>query len=219
MATPALTLISLVAAELQDTAYVRWSQAVLLGYLNDAQAAIVLARPDANAVIGNATLIAGTKQSLPTGGLRLLDVYRNMGVGGATPGRRVRMSLRNPHEAVSPNWSTATSSLVIEEVFYDDRVPLTFWTNPPATVNATIQMGYSKAPTVLTVPGSDNIELPDVYRTPIEEWMFYRAYSQNVQAQGGRARANEHLKNFYVLLGLYAQAEKVDSPNAMEANG
>lgn len=221
MTIPALTPITLVARELQDTAFVRWPKLTLLDYLNDAQLAVVLVRPDANGVTENLTLTPGsTKHALTGTQLRLLDVHRNMGTG-AVPGKRVRMATRNVHESVQRIWHTATPALAVDEVYYDERLPKTFWTNVPAhaVTAVNIEATLSKAPAVLTLPDADNISLDDVYRPALEEWMLYRAYSQNIQATQNRARAAERLKQFYTLLGMKWQADQVSSPNRTENNG
>ena len=82
---------------LQDTSNVRWSQQTLLDYLNDAQREIVLFRPDASTTNESFTLAQSAKQSLPSGGLRLLDVYKN----------------------ISPNTNPVT---IIERKILDDQI-------------------------------------------------------------------------------------------------
>ena len=64
---------------LQDSTNVRFPESELLDFLNDAQREIVLHRPDANMQNADMTLVAGSKQSIPAGGLRLIDVIRNAG--------------------------------------------------------------------------------------------------------------------------------------------
>ena len=62
----------------QDTSNIRWTTAELLFWLNDAQREIALLKPDATATNTTITLATGTKQSVPSGGNRLLKVVRNM---------------------------------------------------------------------------------------------------------------------------------------------
>ena len=59
-------LISRVQDTLQDTTGVRWIEAELLRYINDAQREVVNLKPDATATTANMALVVGTKQSLPT---------------------------------------------------------------------------------------------------------------------------------------------------------
>ena len=53
-------LITRVQDTLQDTTSVRWSEAELLRYLNDAQREVVNLRPDASALTANVQLSTGT---------------------------------------------------------------------------------------------------------------------------------------------------------------
>ena len=61
------------AAEvLEDTSYVAYLEASLIEWVNDAQRAVVLVRPDAKASVENILLTASSAlQSLPSGALRL----------------------------------------------------------------------------------------------------------------------------------------------------
>ena len=78
---------------LQDNTSVRWPEAELIRFINDAQREIVNYRPESSATTSNVQLVAGTKQSLPSGGLRLIKVTRNMSdtSGGATGKRAIRL--------------------------------------------------------------------------------------------------------------------------------
>lgn len=49
---------------LQDTTNVRWSEAELLRYINDAQREIVNLRPEASADHANVQLATGTEQAI-----------------------------------------------------------------------------------------------------------------------------------------------------------
>ena len=86
-------LITRVQDTLQDTTSVRWSEAELLRYINDGQREVVNLRPDASALTANVQLSTGTLQTIPTSGLRLLKITRNMSgtSGSATGGRAIRI--------------------------------------------------------------------------------------------------------------------------------
>ena len=85
-------LLSRIKDTLQDTTSVRWPEAELLRYINDAQREIVNFRPESSAKTANVQLVTGTKQALPTDGLRLIKVTRNMsGTGNATGKRAIRI--------------------------------------------------------------------------------------------------------------------------------
>ena len=76
--TTGTKLLARIEATLQDTANVRWTEAELLNYIYDAQREITNIKPDATATHANVQLVTGTKQSIPTDGLKLISVVRNM---------------------------------------------------------------------------------------------------------------------------------------------
>jgi hypothetical protein len=212
----AITAINLVAVELGDPFFGRWSKLNLLSYLNDGQRAVVLVRPDANAITASVQLVAGTKQALPAGGLRLLDVVRNMGADGATPGAPVHFIDGQAQKDFAADWHTQAQAGVIDDVAYDpDRNPTVYYTVPPAKASAPqtwVEIVYSKTPTDVTDPDNGDITLSDVYGTPIIEWMFYRAYAVNVGSAGSQQRSQQHLATFSALMGLKIKLEQFLKP-------
>ena len=65
MALTGTNLLSRIRDILQDTTSVRWPEAEILRYINDAQREIVNYRPESSAKTDNVQLVAGTKQTLP----------------------------------------------------------------------------------------------------------------------------------------------------------
>ncbi len=99
---------------LWDVESVRWTEEALLGFLNAGQGAIVLARPEAFAKNVAFVMAAGTKQALPADGVRLVDVVRNLGIDGLTPGRSVRIVEREVLDSQRPDWHAETQSQRIQ---------------------------------------------------------------------------------------------------------
>ena len=95
MAVTVQSVIDRVQTVLQDTTGVRWPVvAELVLWVNDAQREVALMKPDASAKNETVTLVAGTKQSIPTTGNRLLKVVRNMSAASNGTGKRsVRLGL------------------------------------------------------------------------------------------------------------------------------
>ena len=91
--TTGTNLLARIEATLQDTANVRWTVTELLNYINDGQREIVNIQPGATATHSNVQLVTGTKQSIPTDGLKLISVLRNMSGywAEATGGRAIRL--------------------------------------------------------------------------------------------------------------------------------
>ena len=89
MSVTVQSVIDRVQTTLQDTTGVRWpvvSELVL--WINDAQREIALLKPDASAKNETVTLVTGTKQTIPSGGNRLLRAVRNMSAASNGTGKR-----------------------------------------------------------------------------------------------------------------------------------
>lgn len=207
-----------VAAELQDPSNVRWSLEKLLGYVNAAQRAVALVRPDATATTVAVQLAAGTKQSLPAGGQRLLKVIRNMGSDGITPGRVVRKTDADTLDRFDPDWHSANKAkTTVLEYVYDDRTPETFYVNPPvaSTSPVYVEISHSATPAEVTAVG-DTLAIDDIYESALRHWVLYLAYSLNVEQRNAN-RAAAHYQGFFNVLGVKIRGDMMVSPNAKES--
>ena len=104
MATSVQSIVDKAQIILQDTSAIRWPESELVSWVNDAQRAIVLIKPDASATNETVTLATGTKQSIPSGGNRLLSVIRNMSAASAGNGRTIRIVDKEVLDAQAPSW-------------------------------------------------------------------------------------------------------------------
>lgn len=196
---------------LQDSTNVRWTEDELLGWLNDGQRQIALIRPDSSVTTANVTLVAGTKQTLPSAGLRLIDVIRNMGVGGATEGDAVRLVDREVLDAQRPGWHAETESSSVKHYVFDARNPKTFYVYPPAVVNSTVEAIYSVAPTDCATVAS-TIAVDDTYQNPLLDWVLYRAFSKDAEYAANQELAVKHLTAFTSALGVKTEVDMATSP-------
>lgn len=184
---------------LQDTSNVHWTEAELLGWLNDAQRQIVMLRPDASSTVAVITLVAGSKQSLPSGALRLLEITRNMG-NGSTPGEAVRLVDREALDAHLPTWHTAAQVATAKHYVYDERAPRTFYVYPPSNgTSSSVEAIYSVAPTDVAAVGNA-ITLDDIYENQLLDWILYRAFSKDAEV-GSMEKAMAHFSSFTSALG------------------
>ena len=88
---------------IQDVGKVRWTDTELLNYLNDGRRDLAAARPDLYAETTNHALVAGTRQTIPSDGTRLIDAIRNV-TSANVIGRAVRIVEREILDAHSPDW-------------------------------------------------------------------------------------------------------------------
>jgi len=215
-------IISRVQDTLQDTTSVRWPEAELLRYINDAQREIVNFRPDASSKTANLQLVTGTLQSLPTEGLRLIKVTRNMSdaSGGASGKRAIRIVDVDILNTQEPNWHDAAASAgtdaahttVVKHYIFDEDDPRRFYVYPGVAGNAYIEIVYSKSPTDLANT-SATIDIDDIYGNAIVDYVLYRAYMKDAEYAGNGQRAASHYQLFSVSIGQGGQAQQLLSPN------
>lgn len=190
---------------LQDPSNIRWTVPKLLSWLNAGQREIVLLRPNANAVNAVIELVAGTKQSLPADGVLFLDVLRNMGVDGATPGRVPRFIARADIDAENPDWHLDTASAKVQHFIYDDRDQTHFYVYPkqPATEQGHLEILYSATPADIATQ-NDPITLNDIYANALMNYVVYRALEKDpINA----VKVGEYYQGFMLLVTGKSRAD------------
>lgn len=191
---------------LQDTTNVRWPAAELIRYLNDGQRQIVLNVPDASITNSTLALAAGTKQTLPSGGIRLIDVVRNVS------GNAIRIIDRDILDTQIPGWHNETAAATKHYIF-DPRDPTHFYVYPPATsASPQVEIIYSSSPSDAVSGGS--ITLADVYANALLDYVLYRAYSKDAEYAGDSGRAAAAYSSFLQSLGNKVQVDAAVDPNA-----
>ena len=201
---------------IQDQTNVRWPSDELLRYLNDARREVAIARPDLYATTASVTLAAGTKQSLPSDGMRLMDVTRNMPSGN--PGAAMRIVEREILDAQKPNWHLETQTAGLKHFMYDERNPRVFYVYPPATAGHQVELVYGKTPTEITNT-STQLADEDIYTGAIVDYVCYRAFSKDAEYAGNGTRAVAHYQQFLNALGLGGKVTKTVSPNSANIGG
>jgi hypothetical protein len=211
----AIDLVTGVAEELDDVSYVTWSKAELTNYLNSAQRQVALVRPDASSEISNLTLVAGTKQSLPSTARRLLDITRNMGSDGSTPGKPVRAIEEVSLDLYRPGWHSETGKTAIKNFAYKEETPRDFYVYPPvhATTTVIVEARLAVNPAEITDVDNDAISLDDVYEGPLRNWMMHLAYSKETDSIESRTLAARHEQSFYNSLGIKTKVDVGFSPS------
>ena len=199
-----------------DTEYARVEVADWIRYLNAGVRATILVRPDANAVTESYQLSAGIKQSIPTAGLRMLDIVRNMGADGLTAGKIITPSDRKNINYSNLLWPAATGETAIDNFSYDREIPDIFYVSPPvhATTAVYVEIVTSQLPTAVTATGSA-VGVSDLFFEPLVQYMMYKAFSADDEGvEFGKATQN--LQNFFNLLQVEASASLVNGPETKE---
>lgn len=220
MALTGTNLLSRIKDILQDTTSVRWPEAEILRYINDAQREIVNYRPESSAKTDNVQLVAGTKQALPSDGLRLIKVTRNMnGSSSSATGKRairiVNVDILNTQE---PDWNDPTVSgdaqhgTVVKHYIFDEDDPKNYYVYPGVNGNAYVEIVYSKIPTDLS-SASSNLDIDDIYGNAVIDYVLFRAYQKDSEYAGNAQRAQTHYQLFLNCIGQGMQAQELLSPN------
>jgi len=200
---------------LADAQNVRWTRATLLDLVNEGVRQVVLVRPDASTRVQSVQLSPGSRQDLPSGGLRLLAVLRNMGADGQSPGQAVRLVERAALDASAPDWNAAGAESAITEYLYDLRRPGVYHVYPPLTGTGPVyaEIAYSASPRAVTDEEAP-LGLDEVYAGPILDWVLYRAFHADIESPAGRARAEHHFQAFYRALEQKTQSDAAVAPSS-----
>jgi len=203
--------------QLQDIGADRWTEDMLLGFLSEAQRAVVLLKPSAYVVNASVKLVAGTRQSLPAAAVQLLDVVRNMGANSATPGRAVRRIEREILDTQVPGWHKARAAAEIKHFASDVTNLKNFYVYPPANGATYIEAVYSTTPPNATSGGV--IALDDIYQPALVNYTMYRAMQIEADYAADPARAGAYLSAFTGAVTGKTAVELARNPNRdTEAN-
>ena len=218
MPIPAQSIIRRCVETLQDNTSIRWPVSELVRYLNDAQREVILYRPDAAVTNASVPLVAGSRQNLPVGGTKLVEVVRN----SAGTKRAVRMVNREILDAQLPGWHAQAGVTEILHYMYDPREPRVFYVYPPAAVTgAAVELSYASRPADIAEPSegalytsvTGNLGIPDIYGNAVQDYVLYRAYTKDSEYAGNAARAQAHYGAFANALGVEVKATVAVAPN------
>lgn len=210
------SIITRAGTLIQDATNVRWPTDELLNWLNDGQREIVLLKPQASVKNESMSLAVGsTKQSIPAAGVMLIDVSRNMGSGGSTPGDAIRVTSREVLDAQRPSWhSDANADGKIKHYMFDPRDPKNFYIYPKAPASPWyVEVIYSAAPTDCSAGGA--IQIDDIYANALLDYVLYRAYSKDAEYAQNAQLAVAHYQAFSNSLGVKTQNELAQNPSAV----
>jgi hypothetical protein len=217
---------------LQDQTSVRWPANELVRWLNDAQRAIIKVRPDSMNTTTTFRCSEGSRQSLksstaaagagplaPTPA-KLIEITRN--VADTSVKRAVREVARGIMDAQTPGWHNLAPTVDIQHFMFDPRDPLTFYTYPPATNLAELELMYSAYPADITEPGDGkswedvdgDLSLPDIYADDVLNLILFRAYSKDSEYAGNAERATGYMAMVTASLGAEIAATMAVKPQA-----
>lgn len=181
----------------------RWPAAEALLWVNDGQREVVNQLPKAYTLAANATMVAGTRQTLVglgyADGLAVVDVVRN--VGGRAITKRDRAWL-DEHR---PLWHTEASSSA-QHWMFDERDPTAFYLYP-----GSIGPGHQvEVVRVASPPDLANlastIALADIYGNALQWFVLFSFFSKDAAHIKSLALRDSCWNLFLQTLGLRDKA-------------
>ena len=230
--------------DLFDPASMEYSEADQVDFINDAQRAIALVRPDAASVIGRIRLRPGRLQNLdnvfnefaddPTADTarvearRLMSLSENVVTGSSNPGRAIHgpvvRSTLEAFEVGEPaddrgvaNYSYNEENPTIFRVY--PAVPTTT-AAPGLTFYAIGEVAIVPKPLVGNTPSDalgENLSIIDVYAPAVREWCMYMAWARDSLRSDSGANAEQRFRRFFNLLQVKTTADMAISPKIIEA--
>lgn len=194
MTTPAQVIAEVRQLINDATATYRFSDVVLLGFVNDVIKRMIVYRPDLFGTVGAIATTADTAlQSLPTGGVRLVEVFQTVG------GNAITEVDRQTLDRSSPGWMAETSGDPVNFIRHP-RNPRKYFLYPPPSTGVTVLAEYVTVPDDYAL-GDDITVLPEAYYPQLVDGVVWLAESvDNEHANSGRAKM--FLESFVSALGI-----------------
>jgi len=176
-------IITEVRALIQDTrAPQRYSDAFLLGFVNQTLKRMVMLRPDLFALIGDISTTANTVlQSLPADSMRLIEVFQ------VKDGSAVTEVSRDMLDQMAPTWVSDPAGTPVNFMRHV-RNPNVYFLYPAPTAGVILTAEYAKVPTDYAL--GDTITAPiDAYFPTLVDGTVYLAESiDDEHVNSGRAK-------------------------------
>lgn len=168
---------------IQDTKVTfRYSDTVLLGFVNQTLKKMAVLRPDLFAVIADFTTVANTVlQSCPTDSVRLMQIFQ------IKSGDAVTEVSKETLDQMYPNWVNETAGIPVNFMRHV-RNPNKFFVYPRPSAGVILVGEYAQSPATYAINDSVAL-LPDAYLTSVVEGTVYLAESvDNEHVNSGRAK-------------------------------
>lgn len=208
----ASVIVNACRVTLIDAAAATWTDAELLGYLNEAERTVVFYKPDGYTLREYVPMVAGSKQALPEGGIAILDINDNEVAKSV-------ITLVDKDLLYNENrfWPAATQVRDVQHWCADPRDPRRFDVTPPNNGEGSVEILYGAVPP--TIAATDQpINLPDSYQYALECFVLSRAYAKNSKKQD-LVKSGGYMQEFRQSLGIKSTAQVVVAPKVSESPG
>lgn len=189
-----------------------WTNAELIGNLNEAIRATCTVKSDAYTLQAFIALVAGVTQELPAAGLALFDISENQ-----ASGRRVTNVDRALLDSENRFWPAATPEVDVQHFTADDRAPRRFYVTPPNDGTGSVKALYGALPTPVAVVG-DTVPLQDVYQPALLAFTISRALLKPGPRQD-KAGSAQAFQEWATMVGAKTATEKQTAPRVADMKG
>jgi len=214
MTVLASTLMEECASDLLDPDYDRWDEDDWLKYLNAGERQLVYLKPSSYTISTAFQLVEGIRQSIPSGGIELVDITRNMGIDGLSPGASITKIDPKDMDEVFPDWRDVTASVTVIHFMFDpnDRKSFQIYPKQPAASNGYVEAIRSAVPPPIVKDGDSYavaINLDDEYAEPLKNYMKHRAHI--VDAQVSQLAYQRSLDSWNLFLTQIGRKDLIES--------
>lgn len=198
-------LLNRASIELTDTQRIGWGIEDLISYYNSALSAIATARPDIFIKTQSFSCAAGTRQTVPAGTIKLIDIERNTHTG-----KSIRYVARADLESLIPGWASSSGGEEAELYIHEPTNITAFWLYPGVKEGVSIELVLSILPTHLTkamVESGATVQVDERYITPCLDWIMYRAFMRDSEVTTNASRGQLHLQSFTQALSVGTESD------------
>ena len=189
----------------------------LINWYNFGQRLLVSYLPDANALIETMKLAVGSRQSLPARALGLINIQRNMGTDGLTPGPAIIRTTLEALKAFDLNWSSVTPAEVIINFMQDPADKTNFYVSPPSDGTGYVELEFGQVPPIAVYDAGGAWEnlmvgVHEKYVDSLLNYILHRSYDKDTDFPGNLERSGYHLDLFYSSAGLQNPGKQPAQP-------
>lgn len=179
----------------------RYSDTLLLGFVNQTLKRMAILRPDLFATIGNISTTANTVlQSMPSDSIRLMEIFQ------VVNGNAVTEVSRDTFDQTYPNWVSEAPDVPVNFMRHV-RNSNKFFLYPRPRANIVLVGEYAQSPANYAL-GDTILLLPDAYfPTIVDGTVFLTESIDDESVSGGRAKLFQD--SFTQSLGVALQARTV----------
>lgn len=184
-----------------ESAPLRYSDTVLLGYVNQTLRRMAILRPDLFSFITNISTTANTVlQSCPSDSVRLVEIFR------VVNGNAITEVSRDTLDQSAPGWVAEAAGTPVNYVRHV-RNPNRFFLYPAPTTGTQLVAEYVQSPPAYTLGQTIGL-LPDSYLSTVVDGTVYLAESvDNEHVNSGRAKL--FFDSFTQSLGVGLQSRAI----------